>query len=294
MKVRELVFNLKNMSQFTISNKEISIVVDSHWAELTSLKKLDTEYLYLKQEWFWQRQSPILFPIVGWLKGGQYEYNENIYSLPQHGFARDMEWECRIDNDSQIICTLRSNTETYLKYPFDFTLTLTYTIYESTLYVEYIIENMSEEEWLIASIGAHPAFAIHGNIWEYSLRFSGDDQLQVDQLEWWLLSLQKHLNLTNHILPLSEELFENDALILRDFKTSRIELLQWEKLVFTFDRGNFPHFGIWKQKNAPFICLEPWHGFADHKNSSGIFTEKEGLFALEPYESRDFAWFIQL
>lgn len=65
-------------------------------------------------------------------------------------------------------------------------------------------------------------------------------------------------------------------------------------MVFTFDRGNFPHFGIWKQKDAPFICLEPWHGFADTKNSSGILTEKEGLFALEPYESRDFAWFIQL
>jgi len=21
---------------------------------------------------------------------------------------------------------------------------------------------------------------------------------------------------------------------------------------------NFPHLGIWKQPNAPFICIEPW------------------------------------
>ncbi|MBX9808851.1 aldose 1-epimerase family protein [Candidatus Gracilibacteria bacterium] len=282
------------MSQLTISNTEISIVVDSHGAELTSLKKIHTEYLYQKQDGFWQRQSPILFPIVGGLKGGQYEYNENIYSLAQHGFARDMEWECRIDNDSRIICVLRSNAETRLKYPFDFLLTLTYTIYESTLYTEYTIENTSEEDGLIASIGAHPAFATNGNIGEYSLKFSSDENLEVDQLDGGLLAFKKIIDLDNHILHLSEELFEKDALILRGLKTSRIELFKGEKLVFTFDRGNFPHFGIWKQKDAPFICLEPWHGFADTKNSSGILTEKEGLFALEPYESRDFAWFIQL
>ena len=94
-----------------------------------------------------------------------------------------MKWECRINNDSQIICTLRSSIETHLKYPFDFQLTLTYTIYESTLYVEYIVENTSEEEGMIASIGAHPAFAINNDISGYSLRFPQDNQLIIDQLE---------------------------------------------------------------------------------------------------------------
>ena len=47
-------------------------------------------------------------------------------------------------------------------------------------------------------------------------------------------------------------------------------------------------------KNAPFICLEPWHGFADSHNSTGILDQKAGLFALEPYEIRDFAWFVQI
>ncbi len=282
------------MSQFSLSNDQTSIIVDSHWAELISLKKNDIEYLYSKQPGFWQRQSPILFPIVGWLKWGQYEYDSKIYSLPQHGFARDMEWECRIEDESKIICVLRSNEEIFSKYPFDFELILSYTIYESTLYTEYTIRNTSERNGLIASIGAHPAFAIESDISEYSLYFPLDTELSIDQLEWWLLASEKNITLENHTLTLSEELFSQDALILRNLKTTRIQLLHDGKVVFTFDRGNFPHFGIWKQKDAPFICLEPWHGFADTKDSSGIFTEKEWLFALEPYESRDFAWFIQL
>lgn len=98
----------------------------------------------------------------------------------------------------------------------------------------------------------------------------------------------------DHRLALSEDLFAQDALILRELKTARIELYHHNSKILTFDRGNFPHFGIWKQKNAPFICLEPWHGFADSHNSTGILDQKAGLFALEPYEIRDFAWFVQI
>lgn len=50
------------------------------------------ELLYQKEDVFWQRQSPILFPIVGALKDGSYRYDEKIYHLSQHGFARDKEW----------------------------------------------------------------------------------------------------------------------------------------------------------------------------------------------------------
>jgi galactose mutarotase-like enzyme len=129
---------------------------------------------------------------------------------------------------------------------------------------------------------------------QYSLRFSQDDELIVERLESGLIASRDDIVLDNHLLPLSEELFEKDAMILRSLKTSRIELFHLEELVFVLDRGNFPHLGIWKQPNAPFLCIEPWHGFADIANATGILVEKEGIFALEPYESRDFSWFIQL
>ena len=63
-----------------------------------------------------------------------------------------MEWECHMIDDASIIFRLESNHETHQKYPFDFVLTLKYTIYESTLYVEYSIENPCEDQFLFASL----------------------------------------------------------------------------------------------------------------------------------------------
>ena len=71
----------------------ITLVVSSLGAELISLQKHNQEYLYQKQHGFWQRQSPILFPIVGALSGGSFEYDGKIYPMSQHGFARDREFE---------------------------------------------------------------------------------------------------------------------------------------------------------------------------------------------------------
>lgn len=38
--------------------------------------------------------------------------------------------------------------------------------------------------------------------------------------------------------------------------------------------NNFPHLGIWKQPDAPFICIEPWDGFADELGKSGNLATK--------------------
>ncbi len=47
-----------------------------------------------------------------------------------------------------------------------------------------------------------------------------------------------------------------------------------DRTLFRFDRGNFPHFALWKQRNAPFLCLEPWQGYADSTEFLGEFSEK--------------------
>lgn len=77
----------------TLHHDSISITVSTLGAELQSLKRGEHEFLYQKREGYWQRQSPILFPIVGGLKGGQHSVDGHTYHLPQHGFARDREWE---------------------------------------------------------------------------------------------------------------------------------------------------------------------------------------------------------
>jgi galactose mutarotase-like enzyme len=44
---------------------------------------------------------------------------------------------------------------------------------------------------------------------------------------------------------------------------------------------DFPSLGIWTKMKAPFICIEPWFGYADTTENSGNLFEKEGIQILE-------------
>lgn len=93
---------------------------------------------------------------------------------------------------------------------------------------------------------------------------------------------------------LSEEIFRKDALILRSLQSKKISLFKKEECILEFDRGNFPHFGIWKQLDAPFLCLEPWSGYADMADASGKLEEKSGILALPSYEEKNFLWSVKI
>ncbi len=56
---------------------------------------------------------------------------------------------------------------------------------------------------------------------------------------------------------------------------------------------DFPFFGIWAAKNAPFVCLEPWCGVADSVNTTQDLTKKEGINALEVDDSFLRTWAIE-
>ena len=48
--------------------------------------------------------------------------------------------------------------------------------------------------------------------------------------------------------------------------------------------NGFPYLGIWTQPKQPgnFICLEPWFGITDSKDSSDEFSDKEGRQIINP------------
>ena len=66
---------------------------------------------------YWKRHSPVLFPVVGKLKKNQTIINGRIYEMPQHGFARDFEFETITKLDNFHSYVLKSNKITLNKYP---------------------------------------------------------------------------------------------------------------------------------------------------------------------------------
>jgi galactose mutarotase-like enzyme len=263
----------------TISSQQFSATINSLGAELISLKNNSAEYIWEGNPTFWGKHSPVLFPIVGTLKNNSFTHNNKEYQLSRHGFAREMEFEVVKKTENSVSFLLVSNEKTIDKYPFHFQLSLTYTLINSSLDVQYEVINTSEFE-MFFSIGAHPAFALPNSFENYSLAFE-ENELHYNLLENDLLSnKQSVLHLNNNQLDLNYNLFKNDALVFKQLKTKSITILEKTTPLLKVHFSAFPNLGIWTKVNAPFICIEPWFGYSDSNESSGNLSEKEAILKL--------------
>ena len=51
---------------------------------------------------------------------------------------------------------------------------------------------------------------------------------------------------------------------------------------------------FWTKENAPFLCLEPWHGCAALENESGAFEDKPHCVLLASGESKTLSYTVNI
>lgn len=261
----------------TITNSQLTATINTLGAELISLVKNNINYIWNIDETYWNKTSPVLFPIVGRLKNDSYSFNGKTYQLPRHGFARNMEFSFDKKSDSQVIFELNETEETKAIYPFSFKLLMAYTLMENELVIEYFVRNQSDEV-LPFSIGAHPAFAISDKFENYSLEFNSADTFETHHLEnESFIGKTTLVDTKNNAIALNYALFEKDALVFKSLKSNEVTLKNNDKAILKVNYDHFPYLGIWTKQNAPFLCIEPWCGLADGLNHNGNLEEKEGI-----------------
>ena len=266
----------------TLKNNTLTAQIQHLGAELISLKSNQgKEYIWEGNPEFWGKHSPVLFPIVGTLKNNTFHHNEKNYHLSRHGFAREMEFQLIDSTENCATFSIQSSEETLKVYPFAFELHLIYTFEEMTLSIAYQVINMGSSK-MPFSIGAHPAFALPNKFENYAVTFEKEESLEYYLLENDLISNKtKKLDAQNKQIPLTYELFKNDALIFKSIQSKSLTILENENPILRVHFEDFPSLGIWTKMNAPFICIEPWFGYSDTKENSGNLFEKEGIQVLE-------------
>ena len=279
----------------TISNAILTAKINSKGAELISLlNNYQREYIWEGNPVFWGKHSPVLFPIVGTLKNNSFRFHDKTYELSRHGFARDYEFKIVHESQKQVVFSLQSNRETKKLYPFDFELQISYTLKENELVIGYKIIN-NDEVTMPFSIGGHPAFALPLNFENYAIAFEDEENLVSYTLENDLLSDKTvAIPIQDKKLPLTYSLFEKDALIFKKLNSKRISILENNVAILHFKFNGFPNFGIWTKNKASFICLEPWLGYSDTKNTTGNIIEKEGIQHVEPKKTFDCSFSIEI
>ena len=278
------------MEQIRLENEQIEVTVNIHGAELRSLKsKADgQEYLWNADTKYWGRTSPVLFPFVGGVKNKVYRHEGKEYPMNQHGFARDHDFKCIYAGKEEVKFLLTSTDEMKEVYPFDFELYISYRLKKNVIEVEWGIKNPSEET-IYFTIGGHPAihFAKENETKaDYRLYFPEKDHLNyilVDIAEGGADPKKVYeMKLEDGYYPLTEELFERDALIFDENQIEEVWISHKDGTPYVGMKcEGFPNFGIWSVKDAPFVCLEPWMGRCDDVGFEGDISEKPGINSVE-------------
>ena len=221
------------MGAYQLKNEELTLTVISAGAEMKSLKdnKTEQEYLWQADPKFWGRTSPVLFPIVGNYVQKQSVYEGKTYTLSQHGFARDMEFDLESQTEEEIWFVLKDTESTLEKYPFHFILKVGYRLSGRQVEVMWKVENPNDKK-MYFSIGGHPAFNCplkEGEKQEdCQLVFDpeGPRTSSILNEEGALCPRTKILNLFGKCLKLEEHLFDEDALIELSESIKQFGILQ--------------------------------------------------------------------
>jgi galactose mutarotase-like enzyme len=186
---------------------------------------------------------------------------------------------------------LTDDAATRSKFPFAFRLAVTYAVEEAHLDVSFEIINTGEEA-LPASIGAHPAFnwpLLPGLAKDaYRVCFFSEERESIRRLKDGLLrAAPEPTPIRGKILALSEQLFEDDAVILYRPASTAVRYVAESGPSIEVSWQGFRELGLWsKPGGASFLCIEPWHGFASPSNFDGEFIDKPGPMQIAPAAAR--------
>ena len=283
----------------TIENERLRITVKDTGAELCSIydKKEKREIIWQADPAYWKRHAPVLFPNVGKTYPGNVRYGGKTYPTSQHGFARDKEFSCVKNDNTEIIHQLTADSDTQKVYPFSFRLSVLHHLEDNRLTVRWLVEN-ADGKTMYFTIGGHPAFQVPAENCresteqkDYYLTFSEDKEkityiLLEPESGTALAETEYTLELEKGRCPVGTGRFDQDALIFDHGQIEQAGIAFPDGTPYvTLSCEGFPNFGIWQAPGAPFICLEPWWGRCDNHGFDGTVDEKPGIIAIKQGET---------
>ena len=275
----------------TIENDNLICTIDSNGAEIRSLKDKATgkEYIWQINTSIWGSSSPVLFPAIGKIKADKIVYNNTDYAMTKHGIIRNNDTlSFQKNNTSECTFTLNSSSETFKKYPYAFTFSVTFTLIEKRLIMNYTIENRDIAPMQFAC-GGHTAYACplseNTKLSDYVIEFPTQFPLKSSTLgDSGLLSQHtRNVETNKGVLALSDTLFNDDALIFPNIECNWVRLRKKDEkkgVVVTFK--GYPNLALWSKPKADYVCIEPWLGLPDSEDESVQITEKTTYKTIEP------------
>lgn len=275
-----------------IKNQKLTVSIDSHGAELTHVVNNKTGYEYIWNNVAWPKHAPILFPAIGRSTDDEYLINGKNYTMQQHGFVSDYDFEVICHRDTELILSFKGNEETLKSYPFAFELRVSFILNINQLMVNFEVENLSDNI-LSYSLGFHPAFNVEKEFEKNRLSIK-PDRTQLEKFEIvknpfpYRSGGVRKLIVSGSSFDLDRQIFKEGLVIMTD-KVNHV-ILQGRSYVVKMDLSDFPYLCLWTKENEdlPFLCLEPFFGLPDMINEKQELAKKLGNDRLKVGEIKKY------
>lgn len=256
-------------------------------AELKSLRtRGGTELIWQADPAWWDYSAPFLFPVIGRLRQGRIRHGASWLEIPPHGIARTSPFSLVAAEAASCTWQLDASPDHHGVYPFDFRLTVCYRLQGRGLTIDVRADNRGADV-MPASIGFHPGFnwpMRGGARGGHALVFSSDepDATRRPNEQGLLGERAQRLPLRDLRLDLADDLFVGGAQVLDRVRSTAVRYVDAGGPLLTVSWRNCPQLGIWTKPGAPFICIEPWHGFADLEAAQSDLLGKPGIAQVAP------------
>ena len=278
----------------TLQNEKLSMRIALRGAEPQSLfsKESGIEYLWNGNPEYWPRRAPVLFPMTGPTKDSKIEASGVTYTMPNNGFARDLDFTLLSLSSDKAVFELQDSEATRLSYPYGFRLTVTYTLFEDGYGAE---AEVFAKDALYFTFGWHPAFSLDINgkdtpLESYSVTFEKEESVDRKTPVNGVFVLDKRFLDNSKTLHLDRTQTDKGPIVLNGL-TSRHVTLTSEKgdHGVHVDRGNMETLVLWTvaPKHAQYLCIEPMHSFGDTKREFSLEAMDEVL-ALKAGKTKEF------
>ena len=187
---------------------------------------------------------PILFPICGDLRSDYPIFQNASNLLPQHGFARDLNWFLIDDCCNNVEMILVDNSQTRSMYPFKFCIKMKIFIDIGKLLFKISIQNKNSFS-MPYSFGVHPYFLISG--WD-NLEITGIPNEGINHQDFSSIKTSSIMaNLSKGI----------DFITSSNGSSSIIDKNN-DSFISLFANDSFQWTVFWTDPPRKMICMEPW------------------------------------
>lgn len=290
--------------EYTLRRGPLTAKVSTAGGELISLRDgRDLEYIWQGDPASWTGRNPILFPIVGSLIDETVRFNGQEYHMKQHGFARRSEFTLEEQGEDYAVLGLRESEATLAQYPYPFHFRVRHQLTEGGFSTSFAVENTGSEP-LPCCVGAHTAFRCplaEGERFEdYQLVFDREgtaDTLLLDEHGHFTGQRERWIE-DSGTLRLQHRIFDLlDTLVFEGLRSTGVRLVHpgTGRGVYVRFEG-FPMVAFWTkpEADAPYLCIEPWHGCAAYADESGNFLDKPHVLQLNPGEEKVLTFHVDI